>query len=138
MTRRTLRISAQLQDELARLLREETTDPRVRLVTLTRVDVAPDLSHAIVFFSIMDAEADDTERVEEAEAGLDSAAAFLRRRVAARLSLKRTPELRFRFDPSLSLGSRVLHLLDSLSPTPNGDDEMPRDTEPRPDDGETP
>ena len=37
--------------ELARLLREEVTDPRIGLVTLTRVDVSPDLTNAIVYYS---------------------------------------------------------------------------------------
>ena len=55
MTRRTERIGEQIRGELARLLREEVTDPRVGLVTLTRIDVAPDLSHAKVFWSALDA-----------------------------------------------------------------------------------
>ncbi len=41
MSRRTERIAEQLRSEIARVLREESNDPRTRLVTLTRVDVAP-------------------------------------------------------------------------------------------------
>ena len=51
MSRRTERIAEQLRAEIARILREEATDPRTRLVTLTRVDVAPDLSNALVFLA---------------------------------------------------------------------------------------
>ena len=51
MTRRTERIASELLAEISRLLREEVSDPRVGLVTLTRVDVAPDLSHALVYWS---------------------------------------------------------------------------------------
>ncbi len=51
MSRRTERIAEQLRKELARVLREDVTDPRVRLVTLTRVDVSPDLAQALVFWS---------------------------------------------------------------------------------------
>jgi ribosome-binding factor A len=110
MSRRTLRISEQLKAEVARILREEVADPRIELVTLTRVDVAPDLSHALVFWSVIDAGAID--RIEQ---GLESAAPFVRRRLARELPLKRMPELNFRYDPSLALGSDTLSLLGSLS-----------------------
>ena len=109
MTRRTERVAGELLAEIARLLREEVTDPRVGLVTLTRIDVAPDLSHALVFWSALDIGKED--RIEEHQAGLDSAAPFLRRRIASALPLKRSPELRFRYDPSLVLGTRTLSVL---------------------------
>lgn len=110
MSRRTQRISEQLKGEIARILREEVTDPRVELVTLTRVDVAPDLSHAIVLWSAIDEGA-----IARIEQGLASAASFVRRRLARELPLKRMPELRFRYDPSLALGGRTLALLSSIS-----------------------
>ena len=115
MTRRTERIAGELLAELARLLREEVTDPRVGLVTLTRADVAPDLSHALVFWSALDVKS-DPDRIEECQAGLDSAAAFLRRQLARALPLRRMPELRFRYDPSLVLGTRTLSVLRELEP----------------------
>ncbi len=54
MSRRTERIAAQLREEIARVLLEEVTDPRTRLVTLTRVDVAPDLSNALISWSALE------------------------------------------------------------------------------------
>ena len=51
--------------------------------------------------------------------GLTSAAGFLRRRLAKELSLRRTPELRFRHDPSLERGAQMLDLLRELE-NPNG------------------
>jgi len=115
VSRRTERIAGELLAELARLLREEVTDPRVGLVTLTRIDVAPDLSHALVFWSAIDL-APDENRVDEHQSGLDSAAPFLRRRIASALTIKRMPELRFRYDPSLVLGTRTLSVLRELEP----------------------
>ena len=115
MSRRTERIAGELLAELAHLLREEVTDPRVGLVTLTRIDVAPDLSHAVVFWSAIDL-APGESRVDEHQAGLDSAAPFLRRRIASALTIKRIPELRFRYDPSLVLGTRTLSVLRELEP----------------------
>jgi ribosome-binding factor A len=60
MSRRTDKIAASLMEELARMLREDVTDPRVGLVTITRVDVAPDLSNAIVHYSALNAESPRT------------------------------------------------------------------------------
>jgi ribosome-binding factor A len=62
VTRRTERIAGELLAELARLLREEVTDPRVGLVTLTRIDVAPDLTQALVLWSALDVEPGRTAR----------------------------------------------------------------------------
>jgi ribosome-binding factor A len=112
VTRRTERVGEQIREELARVLREEATDPRLRLVTLTRVDVAPDLSQALVFWSVL--QTAGSAGVEEVQAGLDGAAAFLRRRLAGELRLRRMPSLSFRHDPSLALGARTLALLHEI------------------------
>jgi ribosome-binding factor A len=113
MSRRTERIAEQLRSEIARLLRAEAQDPRLRLVTLTRVDVAPDLSNALVFWSVFDV--GDGASLETVQEGLESAAPFLRGRLARLLSLKRIPQLRFRYDPSLEQGSETLALLREIA-----------------------
>jgi ribosome-binding factor A len=120
MSRRTERVGSELLAELARLLRVEVTDPRIGLVTLTRIDVAPDLTHALVFYSAVSVDGDAD--LEAVDAGLVSAAPFLRRRAASVLPWKRMPELRFRYDPSLSLGAHTLDVLRELAGEA-GDDE---------------
>ncbi len=120
MTRRTERVSELIRAELAQLLRREVTDPRVGLVTITRVDVSPDLRNARVLWSrLVVGQAPEGGAIPEADpatsAGLASAAGFLRRRLAERLATKRVPELRFVFDPSLAVGSRTLGLLREVS-----------------------
>jgi ribosome-binding factor A len=109
---RTERIAEQLRAELARVLCQDATDPRLRMVTLTRVDVAPDLSHALIFWSHLDLR-EENDAVAVA-AGLESASAFLRRRLAQVLPLRRMPALRFRHDPSLELGVQTLAVLRDL------------------------
>ncbi len=121
MTRRTDMVASQLRSEVARLIQQEVVDPRVRLVTLTRVDVAPDLSNAIVYYSVMGE--DDPERMRAVDDGLRSAAPFLRRKAARSLSLRRMPELRFRYDPSLALGSQTLALLRETQTMSGSEDE---------------
>ena len=119
MTRRTERIGEQLRATLAKLLREEATDPRLGAVTitLTRVDVSPGLSHAALFCRAFDAKArgdDDPaarERLDAAADGLESAASFLRRRIAQELDLRRAPALDFRRDASFVRAAQTLDLL---------------------------
>jgi ribosome-binding factor A len=112
MSRRTERVGEQLRAELARLLREEVADPRIRLVTLIRVDVAPDFSRAEVFWSAV--ETARSPGLEATAEGLEDAAPFLRRKLARELPLRRMPELHFHHDPSLALGDRTLALLREL------------------------
>ncbi len=115
---------------MARLLRQDVTDPRIGLVTLTRADVAPDLSSALLFWSALDVD-EDPERIARCQAGLESAAHFLRHRAAGQLPLKRMPELRFRYDPSLALGSRTLTVLREVAPVPDPSGEGPEGREGR-------
>src|SRR5512134_3602197 len=105
-SRRLERVAEQLREEIARVLREEVGDPRVGLVTILRVDVSPDLRNALVFWSRI--ERPGAPGLEEVADGLESAAAFVRRRLAHDLPLKRMPELRFRHDPGIELGDRTL------------------------------
>jgi ribosome-binding factor A len=116
VTRRAERVGELIREELARVLREEATDPRLRLVTLLRVDVAPDLTQALVFWSVM--EAPGAPSLQESQAGLHAAAAFLRRRLAKELRLRRMPILDFRHDPSLALGAHTLALLHEIEHEP--------------------
>ena len=111
MSRRTERVSVLLHEEISHLLIEAMHDPRLgRLVTVTKVDITPDLHFATVLVTVLG----DADVQREAMEGLDSATGFLRREIGQRLKLKRTPELRFALDGSIEMGDRVLDLLDSI------------------------
>ncbi len=109
MSRRTDRVSQVVRAEVARILRQETTDPRLRLVTVTHVRVSPDLGNAQVHWSCLSG--DDEENVERVAEALDSASGYLRRHLAEALPLRRVPSLHFRHDPSMALGARILATL---------------------------
>lgn len=113
MSRRMERIAEQLKGEIARVLREDVTDPRVRLVTVTHVDCSPDLANATVLWSSI--EARDETSIDRIDDGLASAAPFVRRQLAQVLPLRRTPRLEFRFDPSLDQGARMASLLKEIA-----------------------
>ena len=102
-----------IQRELSDLLRRELRDPRVGMVTITAVDVSPDLSHAKVFFTTL-----SREHIEEASEGLRRAAGFLRSQLARRIKLYTTPELRFVYDESVERGDRLSRLIDATREKP--------------------
>jgi ribosome-binding factor A len=100
--RRNERVAEEIRGVLAEAIRE-VRDPEVGFVTLTGVDLSPDLRQARVFVSRLGTEADR----DAAVSALNHAAAFLRHAVAMRARLRYTPVLRFVSDPTLERGSRV-------------------------------
>lgn len=105
---RLRRVADQIQRELAGILRTELKDPRVGMVTLTGVEVSPDLAHAKVYYTSL-AGADHRDEVH---AGLRRAGGFLRSTLGARLRIHNTPELHFVYDDSVETGIRLTHLID--------------------------
>ena len=113
-TARLARIADQIQRELSELIREGLRDPRVKLVTITGVELARDQSHAKVFFTTLGT-------AEEAQAcgdGLERAAGFLRGGLAHRLSTRTVPELHFAYDDSIERGVRLSRLIDEAVAPP--------------------
>lgn len=103
---RTERVAQQMQREIAELVRLEINDPRVRLVTITGVEVAGDYSHAKVFFTRLDG------KHEEAQQGLDRASGFLRSQLSRSIKLRIMPQLHFVYDSSVERGSHLSQLID--------------------------
>ena len=103
---RTDRVAQQMQREIAELIRLEINDPRVRLVTVTGVEVAGDYSHAKIFFTRLDG------KHAEAQEGLDRASGFLRKQLSHSLKLRIMPQLHFVYDASVERGSHLSQLID--------------------------
>ena len=111
MSRRTERVETLIQQEISQLVSAALRDPRLRpLVTVARVAVSPDMAHATIAVTTL---GDDATQAE-ALAGLTSAAGFLRRSLAQRLGLRRTPDLTFVADTAVREGDTVLALLDQI------------------------
>ena len=104
------RVAEQLRSELALLLAREVHDPGIGFVTLTRVQVSPDLQSARIFYTAL---GDETARKNSARA-LDRAAPFLRHQIGARLRFKRVPELKFLYDESIAGQDRIEQLLNEI------------------------
>ena len=101
------------------MLSREVHDPGVGFVTLTRVQVTPDLQQARVFYTAL---GDDKSRANTARA-LERVSPFLRRQIGGRLRLKRAPELKFVYDESVAGQDRIEQILHELQSQPSSDPE---------------
>jgi ribosome-binding factor A len=126
LSRRLARLNEQVREDLAELITRELKDPRIAgLVSVTAVELSPDLRHARIFISVYGTE----EQRRQTFAALHSATGFLRSQLAARMTTRRAPELHFVPDISIERGQRILRLLHEIEHT------MPPDQQA--DEGET-
>lgn len=114
MSRRQQRVEELLRREIAQmLLRGELRDPRLHpasAVGITGVEVSGDLSVASVYVDVLT----EALRLEDVLAALEAGKGLLRRKIGERVKLRRTPELRFFQDESITRGARVEEILEEL------------------------
>ncbi len=106
---RTERVGDMLQRELASLIQTEMRDPRVAMVNITGAQVSRDLSHARVFFTVLDA--DTAESAKPTTDVLNKASGFLRAQIAKDSTMRTVPSLRFVFDESVGRGRHLEGLI---------------------------
>jgi ribosome-binding factor A len=106
---RSRRIAEQVQRELSDIIRVELKDPRVGMITITDVEMTPDNAHAKVFFTLLGQQ----PRIDEAAAGLQHAAGYLRSQLAQRVKIRVVPQLHFEYDASVERGIRLSQLIDA-------------------------
>jgi ribosome-binding factor A len=109
MSQRTARLDELLREEISAILRRDVDDPRIGFVTITDVEVTPDLRHANVWVSLI---GEGSTRREQLRA-IARALPFVRRRLGS-LRLKRIPELHLKEDRTAERGTRVLRILEEL------------------------
>ena len=105
---RMRRVDQAVRAVLSDAITKDLKDPRIGFVTVTGVTTSPDLRHARVYVSVLGEEPARQATLE----GLRSAHGFLQSRIAAELTLKRTPTLSFAYDESVDRGMRISSLLD--------------------------
>ncbi|MDO4468301.1 MAG: 30S ribosome-binding factor RbfA [Bacillota bacterium] len=116
------RVNAEVQHELANLIREGIKDPRIHPMTsVTAVEVAPDLKTCRAYISVMGNE----EAKNNTIAGLKSAEGYIRRQLAKNINLRNTPEIRFILDESIEYGVAMSKLIDEVT----GKEEVQEDGE---------
>lgn len=127
MSGRTERLDELLREEISAVLSRDVQDPRIGFVTVTRVQVTRDLSHATVWVSIIGT----PDERRESMRGLERAMPFVRGRLTP-LRLRRIPQLHVRYDESVERGTRVLRLLDELERGEEPSDATVNETLPTP------
>ena len=111
MPRRVDRINGLLRDEISQLLSRQIKDPRLTgIISITEVRTSNDLRNALVYLSVMG----DLETQENALAGIQSAATYLRRELRDRLSMRYIPFLKFTLDKSIEDADQLLTIMDGI------------------------
>ncbi len=122
---RDLRMAEAIREVVATTILFETSDPRVRGVTVLGVAMSPDLRHAKVSVSITGTE----KQRRLAFSGLRSAAGYLQAKVAARLQTRFTPRLAFELDDGIRRSIAISKLIDEAIASDRGlDDSTDQDT----------
>ncbi|MBN2495650.1 MAG: 30S ribosome-binding factor RbfA [Deltaproteobacteria bacterium] len=112
------RLAEQIQMEISDLLLRGLKDPRIGFVTITDVELSPDLSRAWVYFSTPEG----PEKQEQLLEGLRSASGFIRKVLGKRLHIKQIPEFEFKYDHSLDRGDRIERILADVREKEGWDD----------------
>lgn len=116
---RSQRMAEQLRRELADIVQNEIKDPRLGFVSFTEVRMSRDLSHAIIYCSVLNSESE-----EESIAILNRAVGFVRKEIARRIRARIVPSLKFVVDDSVTRGAAMDALIsEALKADRNIDDE---------------
>ncbi|MBI4340807.1 MAG: 30S ribosome-binding factor RbfA [Candidatus Omnitrophica bacterium] len=114
---RTERLATQFQQEIAMILQQELKDPSLGFVTITRVELSKDVSHAKVYFSCLG----PPEERERSQHALERSARFLHGLLKKRFRLKVIPMLHFHYDASIEKSIEFSTMLERLQPPPRPD-----------------
>jgi ribosome-binding factor A len=120
------RVGDQIRAELSDVLAREVHDPGLGFLTLTRVQVTPDLQLARVYYTTL---GDEVTRRKTGQA-LRRAVPFLRRQIGRRLRLRRVPELEFVFDETIEQQDRIERLFAELHEQASPNPDQPHPGEP--------
>ena len=117
---RGFRVADQIQRDLAELIRE-LKDPRIKMPTISAVEVTPDYAHAKVYFSVLIGEPGETEEA------LNEAAGFLRNGLFKRLQIHTVPTLHFHFDRTTERALEMSALISQANSNRAIEDDEPND-----------
>jgi ribosome-binding factor A len=110
-------MALEIQHEISMMLFRDLKDRRIGFVTITGVEMSPDLRHAKVYVSAMGTEAEKKSSLE----ALNHAAGWIRHELGQRIRMKFLPEIVFRTDSSQAYGEHIDHLLAETKKAPDGE-----------------
>lgn len=111
-SRRVLKAAEAIREVVGMAVLTDLRDPRIENVTVTRVEMSPDLRSAKVYVSVMGSDAKQRLAVK----GLESSAGYLQSRVAERIDTRYTPKLFFKLDDGVKKSIAIAKMLAEVLP----------------------
>lgn len=108
--RRLDKLAEEIRREISAILSEDVKDPRLSMVSVTRIEVSNDLGSARILVSVLG----DEKKQEQAMQALERARGFVRTELANRIRLRHAPEIFFKLDKSIEHGIRISSIIDEL------------------------
>ncbi len=121
MAFRKQKLEGQIKRIISELIIKEIKDPRIGFVTITGVELSKDLSQAKVGVSILG----DTKDIKSSFSGILSAKGFIQHKVGKSLMIRQIPKIEFFIDSSISDGTDMVGLIDSLNISQDEEDAEP-------------
>ena len=104
------RIEKIIKRELANILFDSTNNNKLKFVSITKVSLTNDLSIATIYYTVLG----NSGEIESTKEDLEKAKGYLRSSLAKRIDLRKTPELRFKYDTSLEYGNHISEIIESF------------------------
>ncbi|MCQ9206742.1 MAG: 30S ribosome-binding factor RbfA [Omnitrophica bacterium] len=118
MSRRSEKIAESIRRLASEIIQNKLRDPRIKgFITITRVEVTPDLRLAKIYYSVLG----DENRRKRVAYGLKSARSFMRGYIADELKMRYATDIMFKFDSTLEHKERISEILDRLHREAEGD-----------------
>ncbi len=108
---RANRVAEQMKKEMGEILTQKVKDPRIGFVTVTDVEISPDLQESKVFISIFG----DEEEKEQTLVGLAKSKGFIRSEIGKRIRLRKVPEINFEIDETIEYGNKIERIIRDLN-----------------------
>lgn len=109
MSIKTMRIASNIVKELSYILAYEVKDNDIKFVTVTDCKLAPDLSYAKIYITVL-----DDSKKESTLKALKEASGFIRKELASRVEMRHTPELEFVYDESIAYGKKIENIIEQI------------------------
>ena len=104
------RLNHAFQEEISMIIMREIKDEDIKFVTITGVDTTSDLSFAKVYYTVL-----DSSKKQKTEEALKKASSFIRTKLAERVDIRHTPELKFIYDTSIAYGEHIEKIIEEIN-----------------------
>ena len=104
------RLNHAIQEEISMILMKEVKNKDIKFVTITGVETTNDLSYAKIYYTVLEEEKKET--VKEA---LEKASSFIRTKLASKIEIRHTPELKFIYDNSIAYGEHIDKIIEEIN-----------------------